>query len=117
MSAQNCVKVTIIFHNRCYLHSVVVYAISMQKVYLFSLPLTQSPIQIGIPTPVYAHLTRTLSTIPSTTKNTAIKHCITETILNSMILAVIAIFATQMMAKPQLSALKLSLEAASRRVG
>ena len=65
------------------------------------------PIQIGIPTPVYAHLTRTLSTIPSKTKNTAIKHCITETILNSMILAVIAIFATQMMAKPQLSALKL----------
>ena len=56
---------------------------------------------------MYAHLTRTLSTIPSTTKNTAIKHCITETILNSTILAVIAIFATQMMAKPQLSALKL----------
>lgn len=106
MSAQNCVKVTIIFRNRCYLHSVVVYAVSMHKVYLFSLPLTQIPIQTGIPTPVYIHFTRTLSTIPSTTKNTAIKLCSTETILNSLILAVIAIFATQM-AKPQLSVLKL----------
>lgn len=56
---------------------------------------------------MYNHLTCTLSTIPNTTKNAAIKDCSTETILNSLILAVIAIFATQMMAKLQLSVLKL----------
>ena len=61
----------------------------------FSCFLTQIPNQTGIPNPLCCHLTRTRSTIPSTTNHTAIQHWTTDRIRSSFILAVNAIFVSQ----------------------
>ena len=61
----------------------------------FSCLLTQIPNQTGIPNPLCCHLTRTRSTIPSTTNHTAIQHWTTDRIRSSFILAVNAIFVSQ----------------------
>ena len=62
----------------------------------FSCFLTQIPNQTGIPNPLCCHLTRTRSTIPSTTNHTAIQHWTTDRIRSSFILAVNAIFVSQL---------------------
>lgn len=62
----------------------------------FSCFLTQIPNQTGIPNPLCCHRTRTRSTIPSTTNHTAIQHWTTDRIRSSFILAVNAIFVSQL---------------------